>query len=147
MENEAKPRAVTSAIVLLWAVLASGFLTFATGFDNFQMAEVVDNVGPYIVYMLAFVIYVVDFILILNISVGRNWARMTKLVLCILGGGPLFTISSIRDTLVASPSIPMILILIPAVQGVISVVAVCLLYSGSANRWFDQGESRKPERK
>jgi hypothetical protein len=139
MENGEKPRAMKSAIAMLWLVLAIGFLTFVAGFDSYRMEASVERLGLFFFYMLVFTIFVVDIFPILYISAGRTWARMIKLVLCIVGIGQLFSISGIRDTFVASPSIPIILNLIPVVQGILSVVVVCLLFSGSANRWFDQG--------
>lgn len=74
-----KPQAVVTAINLLWASLAVGLVVTLMDFSNLNAAA--PAVFAYFVLIFTFALIV---FLILKISAGRNWARITFLVMFII---------------------------------------------------------------
>ncbi len=82
-----KPQPVVTAINLLWASLAVGLVKMLMDFSYLS------GVAPaaFTNFVLIFTFALIAF-LIFKISAGRNWARITFLVICIIGVLPTLPI-------------------------------------------------------
>ncbi|MGH8879082.1 MAG: hypothetical protein ACRD0P_17365 [Stackebrandtia sp.] len=123
-----KPGVVKTAIVILWIQIAllfiGGCAMFAlTGEVEKQMGSGAGGLVTFTAFI--FMIYaVIMTVLTLNLHSGKNWARITIVVLSILGAvSSLFTLSQS-----ASPCGTIIGI------GLAAVIAGCLL-SSEAKQW------------
>ena len=82
-----KPQPVATAVNLLWASLAVGLVKVLMDFSH------LDSQAPaaFTTFILIFTFALIGF-LIFKISAGRNWARITFLVLFVLGMLPTLPI-------------------------------------------------------
>lgn len=120
-----KPQSVRLAVNLLWASLAIGVVKSATDLDYLS------RVGPaaFVFFVMACTLAVMAF-LFCKIGAGRNWARITLLVLFILGIVP--TLPLLFAEFARSP-----------VRGVLSLVqlaiqacALFLMFTKPGSDWF-----------
>ncbi|MFZ5812167.1 MAG: hypothetical protein ACOY4F_09010 [Thermodesulfobacteriota bacterium] len=120
-----KPQPIVTAVNLLWASLAVGLVKMLMDFSNFSA------VAPAVLtsFVLIFTLSLIGF-LIIKISAGRNWARITFLVLFIIG---------------VLPTLPIVLgeFSRSAVVGALSVAQICLqvyalilLFTLPGSSWF-----------
>jgi hypothetical protein len=129
MENQQpeKPRAVALAVSLLWASIAIGFAKIPLDFQSLAAMPSPGLIWSIVVLVLAFFCF-----LILKISSGRNWARITYLVLFLIGlipALPTLTSEFARAPIVAILSI---------VQAIMQGYAVFLLFTGPGKTWFQK---------
>ena len=120
-----KPSQVGTAVNLLWASLAIGFvksLVYMLHLDS-QALPVITN------FIFIFVIALMV-LLIVFISKGKNWARITFLVLFILGTPPSilsFLKEFARSTVLGAFGI---------VQIIFQTIALYLLFTKPGSGWF-----------
>lgn len=120
-----KPQPVVTAVNLLWASLAVGLVKMLMDFSNLSsMAP-----AAFTNFILIFTFALIAF-LIFKISAGRDWARITFLVMFIIG---------------ILPALPIVLgeLSRSAVVGVLSVAqiglqvyALFLLFTRPGSSWF-----------
>ena len=120
-----KPQPVITAVNLLWASLAVGLVKMLMDFSNLSsMAP-----AAFTNFILIFTFALIAF-LIFKISAGRDWARITFLVMFIIG---------------ILPALPIVLgeLSRSAVVGVLSVAqiglqvyALFLLFTRPGSSWF-----------
>lgn len=120
-----KPQAVITAINLLWASLAIGFVKMLMDFSN------LNAVAPaaFTNFVLIFTFALIGF-LIFKISAGINWARITFLVVFIIGVLPTLPImlgEFSRSAVVGALSVAQI---------GLQVYALFLLFTQPGSSWF-----------
>jgi hypothetical protein len=120
-----RPHSVGSAVNLLWASLAVGLLKTLMRFADFSAQAS----AAFTIFVVAFTFAIIGF-LIVSISAGKNWARITLLVLFVIGVLPtLFIVSSelSRSLLLGTLSVAQI-----GLQG----FALFLLFTQPGSTWF-----------
>jgi hypothetical protein len=121
-----RPPEVTRAVLLIWISIGLGILGLFIAPREMPFGWV----GIGIVALLTLAIWAW---IITKIARGRNWARITYLVLIVLGYGSMaFTWQVQIATLKASP----LSAVLTVVEAVIAVYAIYLLFSGPASAWF-----------
>ena len=120
-----KPQSVGTAVNLLWASLAVGLVKMLMDFSNLS------TVAPaaFTNFILVFTFALIGF-LIFKISAGRNWARITFLVLFIIGVLPTLPIvfgEFSRSAVVGALSVAQI---------GLQVYALFLLFTQPGSGWF-----------
>lgn len=123
-----RPRSVSTAVNLLWASLAAGILKVLMDLSHLAgMASVTAIV------ILSVVLLALFGFLYFKISVGKNWARITFLVMGIVGIVPTIPIVSAefsRSVVVGTLSL---------LQIALQVYAVFLLFTQPGSNWFRKG--------
>lgn len=128
METQAaaqKPQPVVTAVNLLWASLAVGVVKMLMDFSNLS------GVAPaaFTNFILIFTFALIAF-LVFKISSGRNWARITFLVMFIIGVLPTLPIvldEFSRSAVVGALSVAQI---------GLQVFALFLLFTQPGSNWF-----------
>jgi hypothetical protein len=124
-----KPQSVATAINLLWASLVVGLVNVLMDFSSLSAAAPAAFTS-FICFTFALIAF-----LIFKISSGRNWARITFLVMFIIG---------------VLPTVPIVLgeFSRSAVLGALSVAhiglqvyALFLLFTRPSSTWFRKGVS------
>ena len=123
--QEGKPRSVTLAVMLLWISLAIGVIKMP--FDPAGMKAVP---FPALVWSIAAAIMAFFCVLIFMISSGRNWARITFLVLFLLG-----LLVGLPGVMAEFQRAPM-LALVSVAASVMQLWAVILLFTSPGKGWF-----------
>jgi len=120
-----KPQAVITAVHLLWANLAVGLVKMLMDFSYYvAMAP-----AAFTNFVLIFTFALFSF-LIFKISAGRNWARITYLVMSIIGVLPTLPIvlgEFSRSAVVGALSVAQI---------GLQVYALFLLFTQPGSSWF-----------
>jgi hypothetical protein len=117
----ARPQAVTLATHLLWSAFALGALNSAI-------------VGSLSTLAVSVLILGLLGLLTHKISRGRNWARITLLVLVLLGlPGALADVRSLLEQ-------PLLVAAISVVISGLQIVALYLVFTGDGARWFRRGK-------
>lgn len=133
MENQqpGKPRSVAVAMYLLWASLAISLVSFAANYSNLTAAPNLPH--PLVVLAIEFVVYV---FLVLMMYSGRNWARITFLL--------LFLIEIVLPVLwgVSTGKLPGIDAMSLA-KAALQASALILVFTSPGKTWFQK--ARAPE--
>ena len=123
-----RPRSVSSAVNLLWASLVVGLLKVFMDLSHLgDMASVAAIVVLSVVFVALFGF------LYFKISVGKNWARITLLVMGVIGIVPTFSIVSTefsRSVVVGTLSL---------LQLTLQTYAAFLLFTQPGSNWFRKG--------
>ena len=128
-KNVEKPSQIKSAVNLLWASLAIGFVKLIM-----DMQHLGPQASPaFTIYILISVIAVMA-LLIVFISKGKNWARITFLVSFVLGSLP--SIPLVLGEFNRSP----VLGAFSLIQIVIQVVALYIVFTKPGATWFKKQE-------
>lgn len=120
-----KPQAVVTAINLLWASLAVGLVKMLMDFSNLSAVAP----AAFTNFVLVFTFALIGF-LIFKISAGRNWARITFLVMFIIGVLPTLPIvlgEFSRSAVVGALSVAQI---------GLQLYALFLLFTQPGSSWF-----------
>lgn len=120
-----KPQSVVTAINLLWASLAVGLVKMLIDFSNLSALAP----AAFTNFILVFTFALLGF-LIFKISAGRNWARITFLVMFIIGVLPALPIvldEFSRSAVVGALSVA---------QTGLQVYALYLLFTQPSSGWF-----------
>lgn len=120
-----RPYKVTTAVKLLYISLGIGVLRNIM--ESSTQAEVA---SPAFVMFIAFFVLGIMWFFILMIGKGRNWARITFLVLFIIGTP--FSVLPLMQSLAANP----ISGLLGIVQIIIQIVAIVFLFQKPSSDWF-----------
>lgn len=129
--NHAAAARVRTAVSLLWLSLAVGLLVLM--FDANATAA---NVPPALLYSIAAISALLMAFFIYQIGRGRNWARITFLVLFLLGSisfvsglTGLFNRSVVAGTLSTA-------------QAIMQMVALYFVFSKPGSLWFSKGAAQ-----
>ena len=121
-----RPAEVTRAVQLIWISIGLGIVGLFMSPKDMPFGWL----GISLVALLTVAIWAW---IITKIARGRNWARITYLVLIVLGYASMaFTWQVQVATLKASPLSAILTI----VEAVIAIYAIYLLFCGPANAWF-----------
>lgn len=121
-----RPKGVQAAVVMLWASLGIGIL---------NSLFVVTHPTPSGAHLMQFVIVGIMAVLFAMIGGGRNWARITLLVLY-LPGLVLWILTIPRLLRVDGP----LSLLFMLAQSFLQTVALILLFQREASEWFRGGQ-------
>jgi hypothetical protein len=120
-----RPRSVGTAVTLLWVSLAVGIAKVALDFAHLRAMA---PLGFTLFVLVA--TFAVLILLVLKIAAGRNWARITFLILFIIGTVP--TLPVVRDELERAPLVGGLSIL----QILLQIWALVLLFTRPGSAWF-----------
>jgi hypothetical protein len=130
-QNLRKPQSVTKAVNLLWASFAIGLVKVPMEFPSLDATEV-----AFISFVLIFTFAILWFF-IAQISAGRNWARITFLVLSLIGLLPslLVLLDQFSRSLLAGA--------VTVLQIGLQIDAMFLLFTEPGSGWFRKAASAK----
>ena len=120
-----KPQPVVTAVNLLWASLAVGLVKMLMDFSNLSGMAPAAFTNIILIFTFALIAF-----LIFKISAGRNWARITLLVMFIIGVLPTLPIvldDFSRSAVVGALSVAQI---------GLQVYALILLFTQPGSSWF-----------
>lgn len=120
-----RPREVTRAVKLLSAAFAIGGIRAV-----FDLAQKVSGARYFLAILLLVAFLGICFFFVSKIAAGRNWARITFLVLLLIGL-PLAVpgyIGELRTSLLYG-SLSMII-------AILQLIGTCLLFTKQSNLWF-----------
>lgn len=120
-----KPQAVVTAINLLWASLAVGLVKMLLDFSNLSAVAP----AAFTNFVLIFTFALIG-ILIFKISAERNWARITFLVMFVIGVLP--TLPIVLGEFSRSPVVGALSV----AQIGLQVYALFLLFTQPGSSWF-----------
>jgi len=120
-----KPKSVGTAVTLLWASLGVGLVKMLL--DLTHMSAMAP--AAFTIFVLAFTFAILIF-LIFMISAGRNWARITFLIMSVIG--TVLTLPVVLDEFGRAPLVGVLSVL----QILLQVYALFLLFTRSGNAWF-----------
>lgn len=134
MENQqpGKPQTVTVAVYLLWASIAIGLVKIPLDLPALTAMPSQGLIWSVVVLVLAFFCF-----LIVKISAGRNWARITYLVFFLIGLIP--ALPTLMSEFTRAPVIG----ILSVVQFIMQGYAVFLLFTNPGKTWFQK--ARAPE--
>jgi hypothetical protein len=121
-----KPKNITLAVNLSWASIAIGFISL---FFNPAAAA---GLGSLIPSVIAFALVA---FLVIKLSAGRNWARITLLVLFVLGMlMEVFALSTIFQ-------ISALLGILSLAQAALQAYVLYLVFTKPGSDWFTQNKA------
>lgn len=126
-----KPQIIKNAVLMLWISLGLGVVRSAWEVP----AQAAQSSVELVVFVMVFTLMLIGFF-IWMIDKGRNWARITFLVLFILGV-PL-SISPLLQSLAYAP----ISGLIGISQAVLQTMAVVFIFTKESSTWFKLQKSK-----
>ena len=119
-----KPQQIKSAVIMLWLSLLIGIPRSLLAIPN-QREETLLVFFIVILFTIAFMIFFIQMI-----NNGKNWARITFLILSILGM-PLAIYQALD-----SVSITPISALLGMAQVILQIIAIIFLFAGESAQWF-----------
>jgi FtsH-binding integral membrane protein len=131
-QNQAsRPDQIRTTIKLLYITLGIGaFRSIMEASVNTQIAS------PVFVMLITFCVLGIMWLLIYKIGKGRNWARITFLVLFV--NGLPFSVLPLLRSLAANP----ISGVLGIGQTVIQIIALVLLFQKPSSNWFREMKAR-----
>ncbi len=130
MQQKSRPHKVSIALTLLWIVIAVGVISSIFNFSSSLEIANASGLGlGWLIFTLYFT-YVLLAFFIWKIGQGRNWARITYLVLFIIGVP--FTIYGYLTSEVSTLSIVL------GIAGmIVQIVALVFLFQEKSSEWFN----------
>jgi hypothetical protein len=126
------PRAVVQAVWLLWISLAIGLVELALSMNPFRNPTEVQPEAHMTVFgVFASITFIGTAYLVVvhHVRKGRNWARVTVLVLVALG---------VIESLVAPRTAEIVPFLLNLLEILLDIAALALLFSNPASQWFNR---------
>ena len=134
-EKKSKPYNVSIAVTLLWIVIAVGVISSSFNFSSSLEIANASGLGlGWLIFTLYFTYLLLAFF-IWKIRQGRNWARITYLVLFILGVS--MTIYSYLTSEVSTFSI-----ILEIVGMIVQIVVLVFLFQKPSSDWFKLMKSK-----
>lgn len=128
MSKKNKPDSVSTALTLLWISLAVGVLNSIISFSN--SVDLAQGYGSgFVIFVTLFVIAFMAFFIYM-IGEGKNWARITFLVLFIIGIP--FSVLPAIILLLTDPISAMFSVGISILQ----LIALIFLFQKTSSDWF-----------
>jgi len=125
---QATPTAVQTAVMILWACFGIGIL------NTFFVATHPIPLPPG-AHLMQLVIFGFEALIIAMIGRGRNWARITFLIICLLGFVSVILLMHVMLRLNGPLSF-----LIVLAESILQYVALILLFQREASEWFRGGQ-------
>lgn len=125
VEQPARPAAVSNAVKLLYATLGIGVLRAALEFRTIAQPASVT-----FIFLIWVIVFGLMWFLIYKIGSRRNWARITFLVLFVVGIP--FSILPLLRSLSATPLSG----LVGIAQMIGQIIALAMLFQRSSTAWF-----------
>lgn len=122
------PSVIQMAGTILWACFGIGLL------NTFFVVPHPNPVLPG-TYVMGFLIFGLEALVIAAIGRGRNWARITLLVFCLLGF--VSVILMMHVLLRLNGLLPVLIVL---AENILQYVALILLFQREASEWFGGGQ-------
>jgi hypothetical protein len=126
------PRAVTQAVWLLWISLATGLVELALSMNPFRKPAELQpeaHMTVFGVFASITLIGTAYLVVVHHVRKGRNWARITVLVLVALG---------VIESLVARRTVEIVPFLLNLLEILLDIAALALLFSNPAAPWFNR---------
>lgn len=141
MDLSTRPKATTNAVRLLYLILIVGFIlgviNILTSGSMATLEQAQHTAHSPILQnprLFAFSIQIVAVLillwLIVKISHGRNWARITYLIFFVLG------LIGIIQKYLMTPTQPMLIQAWDIIACLLQLVALVLLFTKDSNQWF-----------
>jgi len=143
-----RPAAVTKGITILYILLAIGFilgvleLFFPEVFYMGQKVLPQPLAARIVTAVLQLIILSVWWFFIYKIGKGKNWARITVLVILIIGWVGQLIIFGSAWILIMSPTplfpLPLLIwyTLMVLFFAIVNIIVICFIFSKSAKPWF-----------
>ncbi|HLC90545.1 MAG TPA: hypothetical protein VJI15_02150 [Candidatus Nanoarchaeia archaeon] len=130
MSKKNKPDSVSTALTLLWISLAVGVLNSIINFSNSVDLTKASGFGSgFVIFVTLFTLVFMAFFIYL-IGEGKNWARITFLVLYIIGI-PFSVLPAIM-LILTNPISAMFTVGI----GILELIALIFLFQKTSSDWF-----------
>ncbi len=128
-----KPKQVTTAVNLLWIIMGLGVISSIFTFSSSLEIANVSGLGlRWLIFTLYFTYLLLAF-LIWKIGQGRNWARITYLILFVIGVP--FTLYNYLTSEVS------LFLIISGLAGIIvQIVVLTLLFQKPSSEWFKKNK-------
>lgn len=130
-----RPSSVTTGVILLVINLLIGLVSsFYTNAHSEQLQSMADQLPAIrsIANGMTIILYALGFFFVYKIHQGRNWARVTMLVLYILG-----TLSLVASLFVAHAEVgPAWAKMTQGITTVLAIAAFISLFTGQSNAFF-----------
>jgi len=138
MKSKNQPDKVFIAIELLWIVIAVGVISSIVSFSSSLEIANASGFGLlWLIFTLCFSFLLMAFF-IWKIGQGRNWARVTYLVLFLIGF-PM----TIYSYFISSLSV--LTIILSIFQMILQIVAFVFLFQKSSSDWFKSINEKRPK--
>jgi hypothetical protein len=124
---QSAPTAVQLAVIILWACFGIGLL------NTFFVVPHATPPPPG-TYVMGFVIFGAEALIIAAIGRGRNWARIMFLMFCVRGFVSVILMMHILIRL--NGELPVLIVL---AEDILQAVALLLLFQREASEWFRGG--------
>ncbi len=124
-DSAQKPQSVKTAVNLLWASLAVGLVKMLMDLSNLSAIAPAAFTNFVLIFVFAFIAF-----LIFKISAGRNWARITFLVLFVIGMLP--TLPLMLGEFSRAPVVGALSV----AQVGLQVYALFLLFTQPGSAWY-----------
>lgn len=136
-----RPKTITIALRILWGslVLTSLNLLLNWSYYNTSILQNDIQISPFLDFFFVFVIYFYVCTLalyvwiIFKISRGRNWARITYLIVTIFSIITFITVDDINDTLLVFPLLNSFLTILDII---LDIIVLYLLFFSLGSAWF-----------
>ncbi|MGU7784325.1 hypothetical protein [Burkholderia sp. PU8-34] len=120
-----KPKSVRTAVNLLWASVAVGLVKVLLDFSYIRTVAPTALTNIVLIFVFAFISF-----LIFKISAGKNWARITFLVLFVIGVLP--TLPVMFDEFSRLPVVGALSV----AQIGLQIYALSILFTKPSSAWF-----------
>jgi len=136
VEHMSKPSQVANAVMLLYISLGLAVFNSIYVVGTLKASESSNDIltNPMLLLSISILVYAFQWFLYNNIGKGKNWARITNLVLFIIVIGSV--VLNGFSIIVLNP----ITSILNLGQMVLQTIAVIFLFQKSANDWFIQVE-------
>ena len=129
-EKKSMPNKVSMAVTLLWIVIAVGVISSTFNFSSSLEIANASGLGlGWLIFTLYFTFLLLAFF-VWKIGQGKNWARITYLILFIIGVP--FTIYSYLTSVVS-----MLSIILGIVGMIVQIIALVFLFQKQSSDWFN----------
>ena len=129
-EKKSMPNKVSMAVTLLWIVIAVGVISSTFNFSSSLEIANASGLGlGWLIFTLYFTFLLLAFF-VWKIGQGKNWARITYLILFIIGVP--FTIYSYLTSVVS-----MLSIILGIAGMIVQIIALVFLFQKQSSDWFN----------
>ena len=129
-EKKGRPDKVSTAVTLLWVTIAIGIVGSIMEFPSSLEVATAQGFGlGFIIFTTFFTLAILAFFIFM-IGKGKNWARITFLVLFIIGIP--FAVFPLFQSLLTSP----ISGILGIGQTILQIIALVLLFQKPSSDWF-----------
>ena len=130
MQQKSRPDKVSAALTLLWITITVGVIRSVMEFSNsLEVANAQGFGSGFVIFIIFFTLVFLAFF-IFKIGKGKNWARITFLVLSITGIP--FAVLPLFKSLLTNP----ISGILGIGQTILEIIALVFLFQKQSSDWF-----------